>query len=163
MPTRFIVLLSLVIGATVIGPACRAQPASTEASAAPARTETPTLQSYERIRSLLANDELKDVRQAALDLEKAATAQGLTAVATAATKLAEAPADPDAVRVSFGVVSEAVVAVVAAQPELQKGRAIFECPMAQGYKKWVQAAGTINNPYMGQRMLGCGAPSTWTP
>lgn len=61
-----------------------------------------------------------------------------------------------AARVAFGTVSRGVVAVVAADAALQPGRFLFECPMAQGYQRWVQLAPRMANPYMGQAMLECG-------
>jgi len=67
--------------------------------------------------------------------------------------------DADAVRRAFGDVSRAVVALLAAEPSLQQGRHVFECPMAQDYKKWVQPTAELSNPYMGTRMPTCGSES----
>ncbi len=45
-------------------------------------------------------------------------------------------------------------------PSLRSGRFLFLCPMASGYKKWVQTTPTLNNPYWGKRMLTCGSQLT---
>ncbi len=65
-------------------------------------------------------------------------------------------------RAAFGELSRAVVAVVAADPSLQPGRFLFQCPMAKGYQRWVQLEEKMANPYMGKRMLECGeVVSVW--
>ena len=48
-----------------------------------------------------------------------------------------------------------------AEPSHKKGRYVFYCPMVKGYQKWVQVDKKISNPYMGTRMLECGAKSDW--
>jgi hypothetical protein len=88
------------------------------------------------------------------------------AMSVAAARLREAPRD-DAVeaRRSYGEVSRHLVAMVHAEPELGRGLSVFECPMAVGYRKWVQRGegGTLSNPYMGTSMPTCGNASDWTP
>jgi hypothetical protein len=69
--------------------------------------------------------------------------------------------DPGAVRRAFGDVSQAVVALLNAEPALREGRHIFECSMAQGYKKCVQTTERISNPSIGTKMPGCGSKGTW--
>ena len=61
------------------------------------------------------------------------------------------------VRVAYGDLSRAVVAIIATDASLMQGRFLFECPMAKGYKRWVQVKPEMENPYMGQRMLACGS------
>lgn len=130
------------------------------------------LGSYETIRAALAKDDTKDVAAAANQLAKSARAaaskvkapssEQLNAVATASEQLAsKASGDIGEVRKAFGELSRPVVALVSAHPELQEGRHVFECPMAEGYKKWVQTKDTIDNPYMGKSMLECGAKTDW--
>lgn len=46
--------------------------------------------------------------------------------------------DADAVRKSFGDVSEHLLRLLALDQDLASELHVFECPMAQGYKKWVQ-------------------------
>ncbi len=130
----------------------------------------PIYDSYDRIHASLAADALTGVAASAATLSKAASrasaaasgaaATELDALASAATELASATALP-AARSAFGEVSRHLVAAVAARPELGAGRLVFACPMAKGYRKWVQKGDRIENPYMGTKMLGCGTPSDW--
>lgn len=132
------------------------------------------LDDYERIRAALAADEIAAVVRPARSLATLATgaagaapadaAPHLRAVATAATALASVPAhDAAAVRRAFGDLSRPLVALLDLDPALRAGRHVFECPMADGYRKWIQTSPRIANPYMGTRMLVCGRPSTWAP
>jgi hypothetical protein len=68
--------------------------------------------------------------------------------------------DADTVRKAFGEVSQRLLAILAADRSLAEGLHVFECPMAQGYKKWAQPAAKISNPYMGTRMPECGSESS---
>lgn len=131
------------------------------------------LAAYDRIHARLASDQVAAVRDDAKTLEDAASAAALEApqrlrdelrnVAESAAHLAKAPKD-DAkkVRVAFGEVSRSVVALLSLEPTLRKDRHVFSCPMAQEYKKWVQASAEVSNPYMGQRMQTCGSNAEWT-
>ena len=119
-----------------------------------------TLADYERIRVLLAADEIKGVSEAAQALATSATKSSFNAVATTATKLAGV-ADLEAARLAFGDVSREVVTLLAGDPALAKGQHVFECPMVKGYRKWIQPSQEMANPYMGKKMLACGGESTW--
>jgi Cu(I)/Ag(I) efflux system membrane fusion protein len=125
---------------------------------------------YEALRAALADDrgaglavELEALRPAveALVADKAAGAadlrKGLDGWMAAATKGGGA-VDLKAARLAFGELSRGLVAVIAADPALQAGRFLFECPMAAGYQRWIQTSATMMNPYMGKRMLECGSP-----
>lgn len=131
-----------------------------ETKAAAPTPATATLAAYERVRVLLAADEIKGVGEAARALETEATKAQYTVVAAHASKLAAA-ADLDAARAEFGEVSREIVALLAKDPALAKGQHVFECPMAKGYRKWVQPNEDMANPYMGKKMLACGGESTW--
>ena len=157
-------------------PAPPAAPATPEAPAPPAANlpKHPVLDAYEQVRAALARDAIaeaiaagKAIATAASEMQASASdalKPKLDAVGKAATAFAAASAsDADATRKAFGEVSRAVVALVDAEPTLKQGRHVFECPMAQGYEKWVQVSDKINNPYMGSSMLTCGAQSTWGP
>lgn len=137
-----------------------------------AATVAPTLSVYEDIRAKLAADDIAGAAEQADTLAKAATTAAADApealrghladTAKAAEALAGTPTDDaDAVRKAFGEVSRPVVALIAADPSLQESAHVFECPMAQGYQKWVQHGETIENPYMGRKMLACGSKTTW--
>lgn len=130
------------------------------------------LSGYERLRSLLAGDAMKAVGAAATQLAdganqaaKAAPEEqraALQAVAAAAQRLADMPKeDPAKIRVAFGEVSRPLVNLMTGEPELRSGWHLFECPMAEGYPRWLQPSATISNPYMGKRMPRCGAERTF--
>jgi Cu(I)/Ag(I) efflux system membrane fusion protein len=85
----------------------------------------------------------------------------MASLATAAGELAKTDAgDMPAVRLAFGGVSEKLIAVLEAEPAYAKDLHTFECPMAKGYKLWVQPDPKLENPYMGQKMLSCGTEVT---
>lgn len=150
-------------------------PAPVPAAAEPLPTTAQgVLAGYEHVRALLASDQITAVSQPAKLLASAAGAVSRAKhgasdavygrIETAAATLAVADVkDPDAVRRQFGEVSRGIVELLAGNEALRAGRFVFECPMAQGYRKWVQTTAAINNPYMGSKMLECGATSTWAP
>jgi Cu(I)/Ag(I) efflux system membrane fusion protein len=80
-----------------------------------------------------------------------------------AAKLKTELGDIGQARSAFGDLSRAFVQLLAAAPPLRQGRHIFECPMAEGYQKWVQVSSEMANPYMGKKMLKCGSEATWIP
>lgn len=177
MKTLMVALFSL----SLFGPALAApkegsssKPASKGAEASAAKVPAAlaaTVAAYEQSRALLGKDKLEAAVKHARVLEKAAkAAQGKVAkgkaqlgeLAGAAAAMAKAPAsDGDAVRRAFGEVSRHMVSLAAADPALADALHVFECAMAQGYKKWVQKKPEIENPYMGKRMPKCGAKSEW--
>lgn len=124
------------------------------------------LQSYERLRHSFAEDRVAEGLELAKEL--AARAQGLTskansapqlgAIAAAAAALGKLAPKQDALaRKAFGEVSRSVVELVSRDETLRKGLYLFECPMAEEFKQWVQTDPKIENPYMGSKMLRCGA------
>ncbi|MBL4634322.1 MAG: DUF3347 domain-containing protein [Kofleriaceae bacterium] len=124
------------------------------------------MQSYETCRALLASDkaELADCAAGIVAASKTAHKDAPEAVhghisttVSAAEALAKiAPDDIEVVRLGFGEVSKAMVAMLTAAPEAAKSYHLFECPMAKGYKKWAQPGKELENPYMGTKMLSCG-------
>lgn len=124
------------------------------------------LRGYESVRKALSEDRLADAvkRSAVLAVVakgvKVAGPGGdsLPKLAQAATALSGMTGrKPDEVRKAFGEVSSAAIELLSQRPELQEGVHMFECPMAQGYKRWIQPSSQIENPYMGQQMLECGS------
>ena len=146
----------------VADPVPMGEASSTAASPA---SKQAVLAAYERARASLASDDLTGVPDAARELESSAKASAsgpndhFAAIAEAAPKLAVA-ADLKAARATFGEISQHLVALLATDKALATGQHVFECPMAAGYKKWVQPSEDLENPYMGKRMLTCGGPST---
>lgn len=118
---------------------------------------------YERIRSALVNDTGRGIAAQAQQIQRIAgrSENGeLRRAGEAAGQLAELPAtDLPALRRAFGELSRPLVALLGRMPQLT-GYHIFECPMAAGYKRWIQRTTAVENPYMGSRMLTCGAPVT---
>jgi membrane fusion protein, copper/silver efflux system len=157
-------------GASLVPTAAAAPKAPVDVSAKGALA---VLQAYEGLRQALAADDLSTARTKAQQLaDTAATASGgatkeqgdaLRQVAdAAAAEAALGTADALAIRKQFGEVSRLLVTVVSKDASLQQGRFVFECPMAPGYRKWIQTDAAISNPYMGKRMLECGSASTWS-
>jgi membrane fusion protein, copper/silver efflux system len=125
----------------------------------------------EQARAKLAADSLEGLeplaREVAQALRQAATGLGpdmgaslLQSGAEAAERLATAR-EPAQARKAFGDLSRALVALAMADERLRQGWSIFECPMEEGFNKWVQREGALENPYMGQQMLACGRASEW--
>ena len=133
---------------------------------------TAALAAYDRVGGILARDETAGLGPLARELhtilQQAASAKGpaeqtkaqLAAAAGAAEKLAQAGDLPSA-RASFAALSEALIAVVAADPRLEEGWFVFECPMVEGFGGWIQSSERLENPYMGPSMLTCGNPAEW--
>lgn len=151
-----------------------AQPAAARASLTDEASKSinEILAAYEQSRALLADDQLDQVGQAATSLHQLAKDRAgqlpanvqahVQAIASAAEALARTGAkDGEALRRQFGEVSRPVVALLTAEPKLAEGRYLFECPMAEGFQKWVQTSEKIANPYMGKRMLACGSSVAW--
>lgn len=124
--------------------------------------------SYEKCRSLLASDTTEGIDDCTTGITEAAKAAhakapeaahgAISEVEKAAEALAAAPADDiEAVRLSFGELSKAVIAMLDAAPEVAETYHTFECPMAKGFQRWVQPDAELANPYMGSSMLTCGS------
>ena len=115
---------------------------------------------YDSVRTALAADDLAAARKASHALAAAARAGGAgphrAAIATRADEL-RAAGDIAAARLAFGELSRALITLLVAEPALAVGATAYRCPMAKGYKKWVQLGGELANPYMGKRMLKCGS------
>ena len=118
---------------------------------------------YEDCRKLLAADKSEGIPECASAMAKAAGSLLEEAgahrkhVAVAATALAEIGPDLVEQRLAFGEVSQGIVGLLSDAPNEAKKYHIFECPMAEGYKRWVQVSEEIANPYMGTKMLACGS------
>ncbi len=129
------------------------------------------LTAYELVRAQLAADAIVEVPGLAERLERGATSMARSAPASlqpravalgASARLLRESKELPKLREAFGEVSRQLVSIVVIEPSLRKGRHIFECPMAQGYKKWIQTSDKPSNPYMGKAMLECGAESSWS-
>lgn len=130
------------------------------------------MSALDRVRAKLAADSLDGVAEPAArvatmmrDAAALVTAEDvrprLREAADAAGEL-ERASDAETARKHFSVVSKTLTALAAADPRLQEGWMIFECPMVGDFNKWLQRGDALENPYMGKKMLTCGSPSTFT-
>ena len=182
MMKKTVLILFLVTAAWAPAIGCKeaptdSQPTSTATATAglsakvSAQVDT-ALNDYEALRAALAGDRLSEVTAFATRLEQsssaakagasAGVASRLDEMGTAATRL-KAGGSADDQRLTFGDLSRAVVSLLSEHSTLAHGRYVFQCPMAQGYQKWVQTGERLENPYMGGRMLRCGSSSEWSP
>jgi hypothetical protein len=119
---------------------------------------------YETTRAALADDDFSRAKDGAAALTKAAKVEPSEGhlrhhyepIAKAAGTFADAK-DIEAARLVFGEISKAFIGLVAADKHLGRGLHAFACPMAKGYKKWVQTSEKVSNPYMGKTMGQCGS------
>lgn len=166
-----------VTGGTGSGPAAAAtapQIPSTEFDDSTLARLRAAFKAYEQTRALLARDTMEGLPAQAQALHGAleGAAQGLSAASSEVTQcLAEAQqaarelaqsSSLEEARRHFGQVSMYLVALASADPRLAAGWNIFTCSMADGFPKWFQRSGRVDNPYMGQQMLECGVRSDWT-
>ena len=131
------------------------------------KKQTWLVPAYEKIRKALAADQLK-VSQASAKVfaTKASQSKGhdkkeFQALSLAAKKLSQAK-DLKNARLSFGALSKALISHLHAHKGT-KGLQAYQCPMAKGYKKWIQADAKMANPYMGKKMLKCGGKTAFKP
>lgn len=160
--------VSLPLAALLLGVACSAPPAPPPAPPPPPALVPATplgvvLVAYEDLRRDFAADQPERIVEKSAQLRDTAALladgqAGKDDVVKGAAALAALPAPLDwkAARIAFGDLSRGVVAAATADSTLQPGRFLFECPMAQGYQRWVQLEAKMANPYMGLRMLECG-------
>lgn len=134
------------------------------------------LDSYERIRGLLAKDkldglatyarELADALEAALGGPASAAPSEISdciAQGVAAAEALAAASSIEIARQEFGNVSRFMIALAASDPRLREGRHRFECSMTKGFGGWLQPNPEIENPYMGTAMSTCGSSDLWEP
>lgn len=117
---------------------------------------------YEVVRKALAADNLKAAKNGAAALAKLAKKEKRGGIVGSSERLS-ATKDMAAARLAFGELSKQTILLLQKQPSLTKGLTAYQCPMAKGYKKWLQADSEMANPYMGKRMLKCGGKTALTP
>jgi len=130
-------------------------------------------QAYDSVRAALAKDSTAGIAGRAQEIASALQAgtdalgdqspdvvECLKQAAQVASRLAESK-ELVASRQLFSELSQYFVALAAADPRLQEGWHLFECPMEKGFNKWLQRSPALENPYMGQQMLSCGSSSEW--
>lgn len=145
--------------------------ANTETAASPVSAGIPDLAgvmgAYEACRSELAADS-PAISDCAADLAKAAksassgsnaagVAPPLERLAQAADSMATPTDDLQRARQAFAETSKELIAVLEASGNGGPMHHVFECAMVEGNPRWVQRSDKAANPYMGAKMLGCGA------
>lgn len=123
------------------------------------------LRAYETLRKAFAQDDLQAAKKASKRLQKVvkvlAKKEGkrgkkdLTGLLNAARRISKSQKIASA-RLAFGRLSKHLIGYLTTHPKLARGATTYQCPMAKGYKKWVQFHSKMGNPYMGKRMLFCG-------
>ncbi|HSP15655.1 MAG TPA: hypothetical protein VLV78_12965 [Thermoanaerobaculia bacterium] len=106
---------------------------------------------YEDLRKALVDQSLVNTRSASASLATAAKAAGQADIASRAIEVNRA-ADLARARVAFSALSESMIrmrnAAKGARP------AVYYCSMEK--KSWLQAKGTVGNPYVDKSMTSCG-------
>jgi membrane fusion protein, copper/silver efflux system len=126
---------------------------------------------YEEVRAALAGDRLAAAADPARRLAKALDqAQDLVEEDPFREALAEGEGAADRLararglgkaRDEFSAVSEVLVRMASCEPRLAAGWNLFECPMEEGFNRWMQTSTEAENPYMGTAMLACAVDAQW--
>jgi hypothetical protein len=121
------------------------------------------MQNYTDIGNALVNDKYDQVKQAASDMQKSIEGTELNReqrnqLKESAGKLAEAQ-DIKSQRQAFVQLSQQLYQVVQNNNVTDKPLYWQHCPMAMGGQgaNWLSYNEKVQNPYMGQRMPGCGS------
>ena len=118
---------------------------------------------YMDIKNALVNDNYEQVKQAASDMQKSLEDRELSQeqrnqLKESAGQLAEAQ-DIKAQRKQFAQLSQQLYQVVQNSDITDKALYLQHCPMALGGQgaNWLSYEEQVRNPFMGQRMPGCGS------
>jgi hypothetical protein len=161
---------AVAVGALGVGVvnAARVSEAPLTAPVVHAGPESQLLEAAEVIRAALADDRTDGIPASAgralvaAEQLDGAGRDDLLAGARALVRLGPTPALAPS-RQAFQQLMRGLVDLVSANPRLQAGLVLFECPMTVGYQRWVQASPRIDNPYQGHRMRTCGsAVARWS-
>jgi Cu(I)/Ag(I) efflux system membrane fusion protein len=128
------------------------------------------LAAYDDARAILASDSIDGMDDAGRSLREAteearsgapaALGDALGRIARHASEM-EGAGDIVAARRAFGELGRDLVPLVAMDQRLAQSLYLFECPMEQGFNRWIQKAPSMENPYKGQSMLQCGSTIDW--
>ena len=128
------------------------------------------LEAYHSIQTALAKDDFATARNEAIQLtskldkwkEKGVDASAVKQIRMGAQAIAD-EANKDKIRRQFGVLSEGTVKLLQKSENWRNNWKLYHCPMAKGYKKWVQPTNEdkMMNPYMGASMQQCGSSKPW--
>lgn len=118
------------------------------------------LRAYSAIRIALAMDSLKNAKQTSKHFARQAKSRVKgklgRGMIVAAKRIQKSKTIANA-RLAFGGLSKQIIVYLTNNRKQARGVKVYFCPMAKGFKKWVQVQGKMANPYMGKRMLMCGS------
>lgn len=127
------------------------------------KSEPAFLQDYIKIKNALVNDDFAQVKQAALKVENSLKEVKLNKeqyneLKNVVSNLAKA-GDIKAQRKEFALLSQHLYHLVQRGNLSDKTLYVQHCPMAMGGQGaiWISEEEQVRNPYMGQRMPGCGS------
>lgn len=109
---------------------------------------------YEAVSEALVQDNLEAAKDSASTLADTAQRQDKPNIAQAADEVAGASSLEEA-RGSFKALSSEVIALAKENEEYT----VMKCPMVEN-GRWLQSDEQVANPYMGQKMPGCGMPAS---
>ena len=135
-----------------------------EVAVSTATTNVPVLNSYLEIKNALVNDNFEQAKKAAADFQTALeSADKLSAaqkkdLKQSAAKLAQAK-DLKSMREQFASFSQQLYQVEQTSNLTDKTLYLHHCSMAMNGQgaNWLSLEEKVQNPYMGQRMPGCGS------
>jgi hypothetical protein len=137
--------------------------AAADAAAVNMVGEPAFMQDYVDIRDALVNDNYEKVKQAASGMQNSLEESKLkkeqrTKLKSNLSQLTEAK-EIDAQRKAFSQLSQQLYQVVQKNDVTDKALYWQHCPMAMGNQgaNWLSYEEQVRNPYMGQRMPGCGS------
>lgn len=125
------------------------------AKAEDANSTKAVLSAYESVRAALAKDDLVAAKAATNNLIKSAIAGKNESIEQHAKKLVSSDSIEKA-REHFKAISIEAIKIISSKD----GYYVMTCPMANA--DWIQTNKNVENPYMGQKMSGCGSIKTST-
>ena len=113
---------------------------------------------YIEIKNALVNDNFEEVKQAAMDLQSSLESEYSEELNSSLLQLTEAE-DIEAQRQAFAQLSQQLYEVVQNKELSNKTLYWQHCPMALGGQgaNWLSYEEQVRNPFMGQKMPGCGS------
>ena len=145
------------IGVTTFATKLSAADGAESATANPALTGPvkSVFDHYLKIQAALANDSLTGVAENAKAIAKAVQGEAkiLPASIGAQAEALSQTSDLSSARAAFKPLSDTLIKYLADSHGKDAYVQVY-CPMAQA--SWLQKDETVNNPYMGRRMAGCG-------
>lgn len=125
-----------------------------------------TIEGHEKIRAALADDQAQAAvieARALITLLSTHQKDLPPAILESLQKLSSGSTQSIAeIRMLYGEWQKQLVLHLQQEKELRALFTLFECPMAKGYRRWIQPINTtMANPYMGKNMLECGFEVKW--